>query len=380
VSSDSNNLRAVSWEELAEHLNQRVLSLHSLLLTVQSAFDRNNRNLAIFNLGQRAAEEIDRAKKWLLDSNELLAWSVRNLYEIHLTLRKVLQSEEFLNQWLGQFFNDDREIIAGFQELRDRYPTPVNELHDRQQEGLKQVCDNLGIEMSRPWRVPELARSVGREVEYRMFYKFLSKYVHPTSWLINANLDRTNSDLYRNMLVGLTQILAGRIQSEIESDFDLKDRVQVTGHRCVRWIATSYDIAPIEEFRRIHYSLRLELDKHVRHWSAELPSVPTLKDIEALAHFALGDYIVQRFDWQSWPYWQIQAAKLYGAASALRRSLASETKLALHETDIEVLNNLRSDLGNDVFEAEYAIGERLDWSQAVKLALSVPASMSDAAN
>jgi hypothetical protein len=379
VPSDSNNLRAVSWEELAEHLNQRALSLHSLLLTVQSAFDRDNRNLAIFNLGRRAAEEIDRAKVWLSESNELLAWSVRNLYEIHLTLKRVLQSEESLNQWMGQYFNDDREIIAGFQELRDRYPAPVNELHDRQQEALKKVSDKLGIEMSRPWRVPELARSVGSEVEYRMFYKFLSKYVHPTSWLINANPDRTNSDHYRNMLVGLVQILAGRIQRDIESDFDLKDRIQVTGHRCVMWISSSYDAAPVAEFRRIHYSLRPELDKHVRRWSGDLPSLPTLKDIEALEHFALSDYVVQRFDWQSWPHWQVQAVKLYGAASALRRSLVSEPKPALHETDIAVLDNLRSDLGNEIFEAEFAAGESLNWTQAVELALSVPTAVSDAA-
>ncbi|HYX71131.1 MAG TPA: hypothetical protein VE732_00045, partial [Nitrososphaera sp.] len=219
---------------------------------------------------------------------------------------------------------------------------------------------------------------VGNEVEYRMLYKFLSKYVHPTSWLINANPDRTDSDLYRNMLVGLVQIFAGRIQRDIESDFDLKDRVQVTGHRCVRWIASSYDAAPVAEFRRIYYSLRSELGKHVRRWSADLPSAPTLKDIEALEHFALSDYIVQRFDWQSWPRWQVQAVKLYGAASALRRSLSSEPKTTLHEMDIAVLNNLRSDLGTEIFEAEFATGESLNWTQAVELAVCVPAAVSGA--
>jgi hypothetical protein len=208
-----------------------------------------------------------------------------------------------------------------------------------------------------------------------MFYKFLSKYVHPSSWLINADPDRTNSDLYRNTLVGLIQILAGRIQRDIESDFDLKDRVQVTGHRCVRWRATSYDAVPVAELRRIHYSLQPELDNHAARWSTDLPSVPTLKDLEALEHFALSDYVVQRFDWQSWPHWQLQAVKLYGAATALRRSFAPETNAALHGTDIATLNNLRSDLGSDTFETGFAEGESLNWIQAVELALSVPAAV-----
>jgi hypothetical protein len=97
-----------------------------------------------------------------------------------------------------------------------------------------------------------------------------------------------------------------------------------------------------------------------------------------LEHFALSDYVVQRFDWQSWPHWQVQSVKLYGAASTLRRSLASETKPTLHETDIAVLKNLRSDLGTEMFEAEFAAGESLNWTQAVELALSVPAAVSDA--
>lgn len=372
MATDSNNFHPVSWEELAEHLNQRALSLHSLLLTIQSGFDRENRNLAIFNLGRRAAQEVERATVWLLEGNELIAWTVRNLYEIHLILEKVLQSEESLNQWLSQFFKDDLEIIEGFQTIRDSYPLAVNELQDRQQEAIRQTCDRLGIEMSRAWRVSDLARSVGREGEYRMIYKFLSKYVHPTSWMINANSDRTNSDFYRNLLVGPVQIFSSRIQNDIEAAFDLKGRIQPTGHRSVRWKASSYDKYQIAELRQMQSDLLRELDVHVRRWSANSAPNPTVEDIEILKYFALLNYVVQRFDWKSWPQWQAHAARLYGAAKALWHSQHPDYGAVFDPTDLEILQSLKEDLGIEVFDTEFARGDGLDWKEAVQLALSVP--------
>src|SRR5208282_5716072 len=108
------------WAEVGEHVSDLASSLDSLLATAQQRFQRDNRSLAFFNLGRRAFYEVRRVATRLEDPIEELAWSVRNLHEIELTLRYLLQNEAHLNQWLRQMANDEREIVEGVLMLQDK--------------------------------------------------------------------------------------------------------------------------------------------------------------------------------------------------------------------------------------------------------------------
>jgi hypothetical protein len=377
MSVDNNNLLQAPWEQVSEHLGKRVELFHSLLGILQSGFDRNDRNLALFNIGYRAAQEVGRTSHWLHESNDLVAWCVRNLYELDLILNKILSSTEALNNWLGQFAKDEIDIIEGFQTIRDISSERVNEHFGQLSAKIKKFSQSSGFEMSGPWITAKLAKSIGREGEYRLFYKFLSKYVHPSSWSINANQARINSDDYRNILVGLVQILERRLYDRLEKEFDLAGRVSPTEQRCSPWRASSYDGIPIETLRQTYSALQSILNAHIDRWKNLPVESLTPEDIAALEQFAMSDYLVQRFDWPTWPRWELQSAKLCGAINRFREALNTPRESILDETNDALTDKLRSDLGPEMFESEYLTGQALTWNEAVRLALSVPAICSN---
>ncbi|KAF2340566.1 DUF5677 domain-containing protein [Flavobacterium tistrianum] len=46
-----------------------------------------------------------------------------------------------------------------------------------------------------------LSKNVNLEEEYLGFYKFYSKYVHPTSWSINVDDETKNSNEFKSILL-----------------------------------------------------------------------------------------------------------------------------------------------------------------------------------
>ena len=64
-----------------------------------------------------------------------------------------------------------------------------------------------------------LAKLVGCEAEYTAMFKFMSKYVHPSSWLINKPVEETQSDTYRNILVIHAQLYAADSYERVREAF-----------------------------------------------------------------------------------------------------------------------------------------------------------------
>jgi Family of unknown function (DUF5677) len=201
------------WKQLEKILSglyaQEAL-LGRILNTIKASWERNERNLAIFNLGLRTLYECRRLSEQIDSPNEFLAWATRNLHELHFTLQYIVKADENLEHWFGQMPADEKNIIEGFLEVTDQASGDhAKSLRNRLQI-LQEACDTHSLKMQRPWRVSDLAQAAGLEREYRAFYKFYSKFVHPTSWLVNGDPARVNSPMYRNLLIGLGQILVQR--------------------------------------------------------------------------------------------------------------------------------------------------------------------------
>jgi hypothetical protein len=361
-------LREVPPDELSRHLGELVKGMESALATIQSGFDRDNRSLALFNLGFRATREFERLREWLSKSNDLLSWCVRNLYEIDLILRRIISSDELLKEWIGQSLKDEEDIVTGFQTLREHYSPAANQLHDKIKETIAQFRSDHEFEPPGAWNVRVQAQAVGREKEHRLMYKFLSKYIHPTSWIVNRDSERTNCDSYRNLLIGIAQVLIHGIRATLESAFEIQGRVQITNARAIPWKQTSYDRIPHSAVRMAHEALLPELDSYAKEWK-ELRPEPRASDIHGLELFARFDYFTQRFDWPSWPIWGEQAVKLYGAAAQLREAGKLRDIGPVAEEDTLIVENTRADIGEMRFAQAWAAGRALKWPEAVVTAL-----------
>ena len=209
--------------EVGEHVSELASSLDSLLVTVQQRFKRDSRSLAFFNLGRRAYYEVQRVASRLEDSIEELASSVRNLHEIELTLRYLLQNEAHLNQWLGQMANDEREIVEGFLMLQDKMTPEDVARSNARLKTLEDTCSRLGFERRTPWTMRQLSRSSKRTREYDTFYKFYSMFVHPSSWLVNGQSVQVQSVSYKSLLVSLAQVIARRVYGLLLVEFELSE-------------------------------------------------------------------------------------------------------------------------------------------------------------
>ena len=71
--------------------------------------------------------------------------------------------------------------------------------------------------------------------------------------------------------------------------------------------------------------MQTELDVRVQRWKNAFQTTPEAVDVAALELFALWDHLTRRFDWSSWPAWERQATKLYGAGAAFSAGLRDST-------------------------------------------------------
>ncbi|MBI4522912.1 MAG: hypothetical protein HY695_03760 [Deltaproteobacteria bacterium] len=229
----------MAWPKVKSHVLDLADSLDALLATIQDRLDRNDRNLCLFNLGARAMHEVRRVAQALEGDIEDSAWRVRNLHEIDLTLRYILQSDEHLAEWTGQMLTDEKDVVEGFMTLAAKLSPRDRARLEERLARIRETSTRLGLEMRRPWLMRNLAKATNREREYQMFYKFFSKFVHPSAWLVNGRWERTGGPTYRNLIVGLTQGLCRRIYGLLFDEYRLDERDIVPGSHSRPWVPES---------------------------------------------------------------------------------------------------------------------------------------------
>lgn len=205
-------LAVAPWPDVKLHIDGIADELDAVLATIQATRERDNQSLALFNLGRRALYEVRRVATHLEDDITELAWSVRNLHEIDLILQRIADDPDAMLEWTAQMVTDEEEIAKGFLALGEILPEEQKALLRQRVQAVTQAAANLKLEHKRPWSMARLAMATGRADEYAVFYRLFSKFVHPSSWLVNANRDRIESYGYRNLLVGLTQVLGRRVR------------------------------------------------------------------------------------------------------------------------------------------------------------------------
>jgi hypothetical protein len=214
----------VAPERVPAHLRSLAGQADALASRVNELPTRSDRSIALRNFCLYVAAELRRLATMFPADVAGLAWVTRNLFEANLTVRYVIQSEQNLREWLGQSLRDEKDFIEGILAFAEDQPEDRNKGQLRKRlQALSDMAERHGLEFARPYRVDTLARDVGEYEEYIGLFKLLSKYVHPSSLLVNTPAARGHEDEWANLFLIKAQVYAGGICARVTEALGLED-------------------------------------------------------------------------------------------------------------------------------------------------------------
>lgn len=199
----------VSDQQVPEHLRKLAATHRHLSRDIGQKVLRSNTSLAYVNLVNRTACEIDRLAGYYPTFTEGAAWSVRNTFEINLIIRHISRNAENMNRWLGQLLGDEKQILQGFLALSAASDLPEKQHFQERLAELDGISARHNIQPNGPFNIRTIAEQEQLGDEYTGLYKLFSKFVHPSSWLINASADSVKSKEYMNIFVIYSQLSSG---------------------------------------------------------------------------------------------------------------------------------------------------------------------------
>jgi hypothetical protein len=164
----------------------------------------NDATTCLGNLLTHTVVEIDRYINSRRKSVYLLAALVRNVFEICLIVEYILRSRDNLRDWIGQRVSDEIGILNSAR-LLSVVPNDTDWI-DAEIQKLKARAAKQDIQESR-YRLPSYySKHLGRGSEYEKFYGLFSKFIHPSSWVINEDKKRIETaDVFQTIFARKTK-------------------------------------------------------------------------------------------------------------------------------------------------------------------------------
>lgn len=206
----SNITLPVQPEDVPGHLLG--LSAQSIALAnqIKERLPRSDRTVALANFCSYVGGELRQVSVFYPANVPGLAWCARNLFETNLTVRHVLTSDENFRTWLGQTLQDEKDFIEGVLAVSSDQGNQAAEKQLRSRlTKLDEIASRHNLSFSKPFRAEKLAKSLGMHDEYVGLYKLFSKYVHPSSLLVNAWYNQKPESSWLDVFLVKAQIYAG---------------------------------------------------------------------------------------------------------------------------------------------------------------------------
>jgi hypothetical protein len=178
-----------SVEDVEANLVKIKTTAEQLLSRMRTELPRTERNFVLYNLLSHTTDQVNRLRTALADSTPVLAWVARSLFELNLVVRYILSSNERLEKFTTEAFVDQIQIYEGFLHLQQEdTPQKTIQLVQDQLSKLRSILDKHGRKPAKKLLgAGEMADDLGVKDEYAAFFKLYSKYVHPTSFLVNSS-------------------------------------------------------------------------------------------------------------------------------------------------------------------------------------------------
>lgn len=133
---------------------------------------------------------------------EYNAISARNLFECYLLIAYIISNPSKAKEFLSQKAYDELQINEGFLSITTANTSEItiNSIQDRM-EYIKELMKKNKLTPSKSWTVSDLAQQTNNETEYKAFFKLYSKYVHPSSWIVNSRDHEYDNPVFKNIFI-----------------------------------------------------------------------------------------------------------------------------------------------------------------------------------
>jgi hypothetical protein len=168
---------------------------------IATSAPRSDRRIALERLLAAAADAVDMVATDSVGAPlPILALATRNVFELNLRSRFITESDDNLRSWLGELLIDRIQLYEAILKLDGRPDLRATIQFEIDRN--RAVAQKHAIDVRKtPMRVPELARVTAMLEEYDALFKFYSKLVHPTSYLVNGPESEVGSLTNRNILL-----------------------------------------------------------------------------------------------------------------------------------------------------------------------------------
>ena len=143
---------------------------------------------------------------------EHIAISARNLFECYLLTAYMIDDSSRAKDFISQKAFDELEVNDGFLSLTttNTSAATIKMIQDRK-DYINKLMENFELTPSRHWTVSHLAEQTNNKLEYNAFFKLYSKYVHPSSWIMNSHNYEYDNPVFRDIFFSQGQIFTKRI-------------------------------------------------------------------------------------------------------------------------------------------------------------------------
>jgi hypothetical protein len=173
--------------ELKKNVDKIIKKSRFIIRWIDKNVARTEKRVILVNLFSSTSDYLELMKSSLNSHISVLALCTRNIYEINIRIRSLIEHQDEMAKWQSEAVTDRVQTLEGILSLANESEN-INEQNilKSEIERLNGLVKKYGFPVvKQPISTGNLANKVGQEDEHKALFKLYSKLVHPSSYLVN---------------------------------------------------------------------------------------------------------------------------------------------------------------------------------------------------
>ena len=211
--------------QLRKNIDKMIKKSKFINRWISSNVERSEKSLILINILNSVCDYLEVSKLSIEQHISILALSTRSLYELNVRLRTVVNEVE-QKKWASEAITDKVQTLEGILSFGAENENNQQRLIlEDEINRLQQLVNKYNLPtIKQPASTGILAKGVNLESEHKGLFKFFSKLVHPSSYLVNDYTNAASSE-NRKILQIHAQLYAHdsitRICEELDIPYDI---------------------------------------------------------------------------------------------------------------------------------------------------------------